>query len=178
MKARRIRKLDPRASLREGAARTITVRLGELRTLAQEAIEPSASVAQHDLRIAAKRLRYVLEVTGACFGEEADAARRAAKSLQDILGEIHDCDEMLPRVEAQVAALRGEDSHALLLSADGAGEIDPALLRKVPNRAAYRGLEMLAVHVQARRALLFERFAELWDKHERRGTWAALERVL
>ena len=51
------------------------------------------------MRIAAKRLRYVLEITESCFGEEAVAARRAAKELQTILGDIHDCDVMLPRVE-------------------------------------------------------------------------------
>ena len=51
------------------------------------------------MRIAAKRLRYVLEVAGPCFGAEAKAARDAAKQLQGVLGEIHDCDVMLPRAE-------------------------------------------------------------------------------
>ena len=51
------------------------------------------------MRIAAKRLRYVLEITESCFGEEAVAARRAVKELQSVLGDIHDCDVMLPRVE-------------------------------------------------------------------------------
>ena len=41
------------------------------------ASEPDAAAVQHDLRIAAKRLRYVLEFTGACFGPEADRARAA-----------------------------------------------------------------------------------------------------
>ena len=57
------------------------------------------------MRIAAKRLRYVLEITESCFGEEAVAARRAARELQSVLGDIHDCDVMLPRVE-EIPALR------------------------------------------------------------------------
>ena len=51
------------------------------------------------MRIAAKRLRYVLEITEACFGADAVAARRAAKELQSVLGEIHDCDVTMPRAE-------------------------------------------------------------------------------
>ena len=56
------------------------------------------------MRIAAKRLRYLLEIAGSCFGPEAKAARDAAKALQGVLGEIHDCDVMLPRA-AGIASL-------------------------------------------------------------------------
>lgn len=97
MKARPVDGLDPAAPLRPNAARIVRTRLDELRFLASDALEPSAATAQHDLRIAAKRLRYVLEITGPCFGPEAKAARDAAKRLQGVLGEIHDCDVMLPR---------------------------------------------------------------------------------
>ena len=98
MKARKVRGLDPNEPLRPNAARIVATRLDELRALAAEALEPGAETAQHDMRIAAKRLRYVLEITGACFGPEAEAARRLAKELQGVLGEIHDCDVMLPKV--------------------------------------------------------------------------------
>lgn len=99
MKARRVKGLDPQAPLRSNAARIVRTRLDELRSLAQAALEPTASTAQHDTRIAAKRLRYVLEVTEVCFGLEAAAARRAARELQGALGDLHDCDVMLPLAE-------------------------------------------------------------------------------
>ncbi len=99
MKARGVEGLDPTAPLRPNAERIVRTRLDELRSLAAAALEPSASTAQHDLRIAAKRLRYLLEIVGPCFGPEAKAARDAAKQLQSVLGEIHDCDEMLAQVE-------------------------------------------------------------------------------
>jgi len=99
VKARRVEALDPAAPLRPNARRIVRTRLEELRALAAPAHEPGASRAQHDLRIAAKRLRYVLEVTGPCFGEDAEPARRAAKQLQSVLGDLHDCDVMLPRAE-------------------------------------------------------------------------------
>jgi CHAD domain-containing protein len=99
VKARKVKGLDPEAALRPNAARIVATRLGELLALAEAALEPGAAGAQHDLRIAAKRLRYVLEATAGCFGPEARSARDAAKELQGILGEIHDCDVMLPRAE-------------------------------------------------------------------------------
>ena len=109
MKARKVRGLDPAQSLRRNAARIVRTRLEELRFFAAEALDPAAAADQHRMRIAAKRLRYVLEIVEGCFGPEALAARRAAKELQGVLGEIHDCDVMLPRaegVESLVALLR------------------------------------------------------------------------
>lgn len=99
MKARAVDGLDPGAPLRQNASLIVQTRLDELRAFADEALAPGASVAQHDMRIAAKRLRYVLEIVGPCIGEESRAARVAAKRLQSVLGDLHDCDLMLPRVE-------------------------------------------------------------------------------
>ncbi len=99
MKARKVEGLDPRAPLRPNASRIVEVRLDELRAFAEKALAPDAATAQHDMRIAAKRLRYLLEILGPCLGEEAGAARRGAKQLQSVLGDLHDCDLMLAEVE-------------------------------------------------------------------------------
>src|SRR5262245_2796159 len=99
MKARRVEGLDSEGSLRSNAGRIVATRLEELRGFADQALQPDAETAQHEMRIAAKRLRYVLEITESCFGEEAVAARKTVKELQSVLGDIHDCDVMLPRVE-------------------------------------------------------------------------------
>jgi CHAD domain-containing protein len=99
MKPRKVKGLDPRAPLRPNVARILSTRLDELRGFADKALAPDASRAQHDMRIAAKRLRYVLEIVGPCIGEEARAARDAVKRLQSVLGDLHDCDLMLPKVE-------------------------------------------------------------------------------
>ncbi len=110
MKAREVKGLEPVAPLRPNAARIVATRLAELLELSGPALDPAAADAQHDLRIAAKRLRYVLEIVESCFGPEAKAARKAAKELQGVLGEIHDCDVMLPNA-AGIDSLR-----ALLLT--------------------------------------------------------------
>jgi len=98
VKARAIEGLDSNGPLSPNVARIVTVRLDELRGFADSALTPDASDAQHDMRIAAKRLRYVLEIFEPCLGEEAETARRAAKRLQSVLGDLHDCDLMLTKV--------------------------------------------------------------------------------
>lgn len=110
MKPRHVEGLDPDAQLLPNVARIVAVRLDELRGFATAALAADAGEAQHDLRIAAKRLRYVLELFASCLGEEANNARRAAKQLQSVLGDLHDCDLMLDEVEriGSVAALLRE----------------------------------------------------------------------
>jgi CHAD domain-containing protein len=107
VKARAIEGLDPSGPLSPNIARIVSVRFDELRSFVDAALAPEASEAQHDMRIAAKRLRYVLEVFEPCLGEEAETARRAAKRLQSILGDLHDCDLMLAKVKqiGSVAAI-------------------------------------------------------------------------
>ena len=177
MKPRRVKKLDPAAPLAENAARIVRVRLRELRSFGPAALERAASAEQHDMRIAAKRLRYVLEATEFCFGRPGTTARRRARELQDVLGELHDCDVMLPRIHAHAASLRSADAADLRARAGDADDLDPALSARSRHRTAYRGLEMLAVHVEARRELLFDRFVSLWGEQERAGTWDRLERA-
>jgi hypothetical protein len=177
VKARSVKKLDPAGPLGENAARIVKVRTEEVLSFAPRALERGEVDAQHDMRIAAKRLRYVLELTGFCFGEPAEAARRRARELQDILGGIHDCDVMLPRVREHVESLQAEDAAAVRSRADEAPGLDPRLAAKAPNRTAYRGLDVLQVFLRARRDLLFERFAEFWREQEAERTWANLERA-
>jgi CHAD domain-containing protein len=99
MKARKVDGLDPAAPFAEAAARIAQVREGELHSFWPAARDPAEVEALHDMRIAAKRLRYVLELAAPALGAGARARAKQARELQDLLGEIHDCDVMLPLVE-------------------------------------------------------------------------------
>jgi hypothetical protein len=177
VKARPVKKLDPARSLGENSARIVQVRLDEMLSLAPRALEGKTK-AQHDMRIAAKRLRYVLEVTGFVFGKPADTARRRARDLQDILGEMHDCDVMLPRVRGHLRRLQKRDAATVRAGAGQAPDLDPRLAARAPHRTAYRGLDVLAVYLEARRELLEGRFADFLARQERNGTWRRLERAV
>jgi CHAD domain len=178
MKARAVKGLDPETSLADNAERIVRTRLDELYSFTPKALNPKRVKALHDMRIAAKRLRYVLEVTGFCFGPYASTATKRAKELQDLLGEIHDCDEMLPRVRDVLDELRQRDVDDLL---DGSADFDdlPAgVAAAVRHRDAYGGLEVLAVWLEARRTLLFERFLDRWKTLQRQAFRDRLERAL
>jgi CHAD domain-containing protein len=161
MRARRVRRLDADASVAVNTARILRVRLAELYAFDPHVRDPTNVDALHDMRIAAKRLRYVLEIAGHCvpvLGAEAEAV---ARSLQDVLGEIHDCDVLIPRVDHELALLREHDALALArLSPD----IDtlPGAVRRAPARSRYRGLATLGAALTARRALLHDAFAKEW----------------
>ena len=167
MRARKVKGLDPDAPLAENAARIIGVRLDELRSFAAAVRDPRAVEELHDMRIAAKRLRYVLEMTAPALGPEAKRSATAAKKLQDLLGEIHDCDEFVPRVEQHIARLRTEDAAALRRRAGRGRDLDPAVAREAPNRRLYRGLEALAAYLRARREVLYARFLTEWERLDR-----------
>ena len=164
MKARKVKGLDPATPLGDNAERIVRARLDELHSFMPTAADPAGVTALHDMRIAAKRLRYILEITHPCFGPYAETAVKSIKDLQDLLGEIHDCDVQLPEVRAFLDQLVVADAAALL---DGAGE--------PPNRDAYAGLVTLTAELLARRERQFRAFLELWKELERKGFRSRLE---
>ena len=174
MKPAQVKKLAPERSLGENAARIVRARLIELHSFAPAAVNGDQE-AQHDMRIAAKRLRYVLEATESCFGAPARLARRRARDLQDILGEIHDCDVMLPRAEGHLLDLRELDAERIRQRAGSAPDLDPRLATSARHRTAFRGLEVLGVYLIARRKLLVDRFIEFWQTQEQEQAWARLD---
>jgi hypothetical protein len=175
MKARKVKDLDPAEPLADNAERIVRVRLDEMCGFMPRAADPKEVVALHDMRIAAKRLRYILEITAPIFGDYATTAVRLTKDVQDLLGEIHDCDVQIPEVQAFLDELVAEDAKVLVAAAGNAEDLDPSAVRKAPHRNDHAGLVALLVHLRARRELLYQRFLELWQEYERKGYRARLD---
>jgi hypothetical protein len=175
MKARKVKRLDPDGPLADNLERIVRVRLDELCSFMPKAEDPREVTALHDMRIAAKRLRYILEIGHPCFGEYAKGAMRMTKDLQDVLGEIHDCDVQLPAVQEHLDRLIAEDATVITEQAGDADDLDASAIRRAPGGRAYAGLVAYLVYLRARRDLLYARFIETWRDYERKGFRARLE---
>jgi CHAD domain-containing protein len=101
MKARAVKGVKPGARLDDAAERIVAVRLDELCSFMPDAADPAQTRRLHDMRIAAKRLRYVLDLTASCFGPYAPGAIKRLKRLQTVLGDLHDCDVLLERTSGR-----------------------------------------------------------------------------
>jgi len=74
-------------------ARSIILdRLKELEKLSNSLYRPLKVKPLHDMRIAAKRLRYAIELFQECWGEGVAPFAAEAARLQTALGDLHDCD--------------------------------------------------------------------------------------
>jgi CHAD domain-containing protein len=153
MKARKVKDLDPDGPFRENAQKMARVRIEEVWQLGARSRDPREQEALHDMRIAAKRLRYLLEITEPCFGRPARKGAKMARDLQDLLGEIHDCDVMSQRVRARAEAVPIDDER-------------------------YIGLEALASFMEARRRVLHRQFVHFWSDIEQNAFRERLEASL
>jgi CHAD domain-containing protein len=77
---------------REVARRIVIKRLKELETLSEGLYQPLRIKPLHSMRIAAKRLRYALELFEPCWGSEISILVKEIVALQASLGELHDSD--------------------------------------------------------------------------------------
>jgi CHAD domain-containing protein len=74
------------------AERKIVRRLRRLLRYEPWVLEEQEVEKLHEMRIAAKRLRYAMEIFEPLWGGALDKALQTVKSLQRLLGALHDCD--------------------------------------------------------------------------------------
>ena len=70
----------------------IVDRLKELEKLSADLFKPFEIETLHEMRIAAKRLRYAVELFQRCWGRSISTYAKRAARVQTALGDLHDCD--------------------------------------------------------------------------------------
>ena len=111
-KPRPVKGLTPDGKLRPNARRILAVRIDEVYAFDGLVADPRNVRDLHDMRIACKRLRYLLEIFGVAFGEDLKPFTDQVAGLQDVLGDIHDCDVQIPMLEEHLAWLSAREAGA------------------------------------------------------------------
>ncbi|HEX6719845.1 MAG TPA: CHAD domain-containing protein [Pyrinomonadaceae bacterium] len=81
-------------------------RLKELEKLSHSLFKPFEIETLHDMRIAAKRLRYAIELFQQCWGHSIATYAKHVARLQTALGELHDCDVWIESFGSEVTKAR------------------------------------------------------------------------
>jgi CHAD domain-containing protein len=109
-KARDIPGLHADLSYREAAARTVAVRAQELFEHAEGVLDTSDIERVHDMRVASRRLRAVLEIYEPCFPRKAlGDVLVDVKAVADTLGERRDPDVHLAALAEFAEAVKEAD---------------------------------------------------------------------
>src|SRR5437016_3758256 len=99
--------LDPNAPTGQNARCIIRIRLDELYSWAANVDNPYEVRGLHNLRIAAKRLRYTLEIFEDVLPSTCQAIANELTQIQDELGALHDSDVMIALLRL---CMGGEDA--------------------------------------------------------------------
>ncbi|MBP2132738.1 putative phosphoesterase [Methanomicrobium sp. W14] len=126
--------------------------------------DPENKRMHHEMRIAAKRLRYTMEAFSDLYDNDMKDHIKSVKRLQDLLGEIHDCDvwsefltQFLEQEKRRVLAFFG--------NMDFCNVIIP-------------GIEHLREDRILKRKSLYDEFTEYWDELKKNNEWESVRKTI
>ena len=165
-KAQPVYGLDPEDTVLTNAVIIVPIRITELLSWERFIHEPAHVYELHQMRIAAKRLRYTLEILAPLYDGAMDEAIDRVKKIQEHLGSIHDADVLVPELEAHLLnTLKSKRKNAVISSVEGA-HFDAAagllaLCRRKRNERAEKYEKFLALWRRLRDEAFFERLRAL-----------------
>ena len=125
---------------------------------------PQSNAELHATRITIKRLRYTLQAFAPLYPDTLNDAIRTARQLQDVLGNLHDCDVW---VETLPQFLQEEKARTLAYFGDTG-----------PFEALVPGVMALRDQRQQDSVKYHEEFEALWQRAQDRDVWGRLCRAL
>lgn len=182
-KARTLLYLQGQVPDHENAVLIIQTRLAEFYAWEDYIYQPDRSEELHNLRIAAKRLRYTLETFSDALPAAATALIEELTLLQDELGQIHDSDvraALLHICLHEVADIEGpqdssshDPSTGSLATLQDRFDFPAPLLANlldpthIPNKGEQQGLALLLQDVHNERKEHYATFRQHWDQMTR-----------
>jgi hypothetical protein len=109
------------------------------------------------MRIAGKKLRYIMEIYKKAFNKRLDEALRTVRSVQTLLGDIHDCDVWIEAIEefTQQERQRTIEYYG----------------HEAPFGRLRPGFEFLRDERTTHRRKAFDELVRLWKNLEAQGFW-------
>lgn len=126
--------------------------------------DPAKVAELHEMRIAAKRLRYTLEAFAPLYSGELKKWHTAIREAQDTLGTIHDCDVWLTLIPAYL-----DEERERVRAYYGHTRPYPRLVPGVTSYGTVRKAEREDLHAQ---------FVQSWKAWKDRNLWSGLEQAL
>lgn len=133
----------------------------------------------HNMRIAAKRLRYTLEIFEETFPPECASIIQEITQIQEELGSIHDSDVMIALLRLSLGGYDSGVSYEYALKGvaeeqQGKAMVNPAMLAALldphapPSAEERRGLESLVRTTQQQREEQYNTFCYHWNQLKER----------
>jgi CHAD domain-containing protein len=143
---------QPDGTLRESAP-VLLIRLNEMMEWASSIHDPACVAELHSMRIAAKRLRYTLEIFAPTLGPDAPKLLKIAEDIQEQIGLIHDCDVLLPLLHQTLEKEMDRERKKAMKKGGG-----------LPPFLAAEGLVALMARKRAERQQRYRDFLAYWDR--------------
>jgi hypothetical protein len=173
-KAKPLTGLDPHAPTGQNARNIARTRLEEMYNWAADVDAPYEVRGLHNLRIAAKRLRYTLEIFEDVLSPASQAIANELAQMQDELGALHDADVMIALLRLCLGSedAGGAYEQALVKAGKQKGKgkllLRPAMVaavldtRAAPSAAERYGLEQLLLKHMQMREERYQGFRQHW----------------
>jgi CHAD domain-containing protein len=142
----------------------ILKRLNAFEAYAPYVAQPKCVKELHAMRIAAKRLRYIMQALAPLYADELAEPIQAARLCQTKLGDIHDCDMWINTLPCFL-----EEEQARTLEYFGS---------MAPFEPLRSGILALLNDRQQQRAQDYQEFVAFWDQLQVQGVWERLRQTL
>lgn len=180
-KAKAISGLRPEVLTGENARIIARMRLEEMYTWEEHIEHPYRIHELHNLRIAAKRFRYTLEIFADVLPEACMPILKEVEQIQGELGAIHDSDMMIALLRLCLGSQDGGTGYELVLAkarqlqAKGKYILNPGMVAHLldasvaPDAEERYGLERLLRDLQQRRESEYVVFRQHWHRLQKRN---------
>lgn len=173
-KAKKVKGIKCDEAVVVNARKIIDVRLEEMLGFGEHAHDPARVEEIHNLRIAAKRLRYTLEMFRFAFPKKLNSLISEVKQVQEHIGDMRDADVMIERVTAILDQEREGRAERLRLIAEATTRGTPAQrhqrIKSAVNGPTFARDEITLYTMVAYRAQerdeAYDRFVRHWERME------------